>query len=97
MKDIKKTVFIIVAAGLVAFVTGAVSYSFGLGKYLPSEGTLAAFIGKSAGSFGMKCCLVVVLAVVFLVPGIRSQFSGSYTAGSNYRNAHKSGGRGGSI
>lgn len=97
MRDIKKSVLIIAITGLAAFITGAVAYSLGLGAYLPTEGTLAAFIGKSAGSFGMKCCLVAVLGVVMLIPGIRSQFSGSYSAGSNYKNAHKKGGRGGSI
>ncbi len=97
MKDIKRTVLIIAISGLTAFITGAVSYSLGLGAYLPTKGTLAAFIGKSAGSFGMKCCLVAVLGVVILVPNIRAQFSGSYSAGSNYKNAHKKGGRGGSI
>lgn len=95
MKDVKKTVAIIVVAGLAAFVIGTVAYSMGLGAILPTEGAIAAFMGKSAASFGMKCCLIVVLGVVFLVPGIRSQFSGSYSAGSNYKNTHKKGRSGG--
>jgi len=96
MKDTKKTIAIIVITALAAFLIGVVAYSVGLGALMPTEGALAAFIGKSAASFGMKCCLIAVLGVVFLVPSIRSQFSGSYTSGSNYKNAHKKG-RSGSI
>lgn len=96
MKDIKKTVITVVITGLAAFIAGAAVYSAGLGAVLPTEGALAVFAGKSAASFGMKCSLIAVLGVVFLVPGIRAQFSGSYTSGSNYRNAHKKG-RGGGI
>lgn len=96
MKDVKKSVIIIVIAGLLAFIIGSIAFSAGLGEILPESGFLASLIGTSAAAFGMKCCLVAVLGVVFLVPGIRSQFSGSYSAGSNYKSAHKKG-RGGGI
>ena len=96
MKETKKTIAIIIIVALAAFIVGAIAYSAGLGEILPSEGILATFTGKSAASFGMKLCLISVLGVVFLVPSIRSQFSGSYTSGSNYKSAHKKG-RGGGI
>ena len=41
--------------------------------------------------FGMKCCLIAIIATIALVPGIRSQFLGSYTTGSDYKDSHRMG------
>ena len=46
--------------------------------------------------FGMKCCLISVIATIGLVPSIRAQFLGSYTTGSDYKDSRKMG-RGGRI
>lgn len=96
MKESQKTICIIAAVGAAALLVGAVAFSVGLSEILPQEGVIAAFLGKNALSFGMKCCLLAILGVIFLVPSIRAQFSSSYSTGSNYKDAHKRG-RGGGI
>lgn len=91
MRDMKKSILIVVIAGLAAFILGAVAFSAGLGEVLPKEGIIAAILGRTPMHFGMKCCLIAIVATIALVPGIRSQFLGSYTTGSDYRDNHKMG------
>lgn len=96
MKNIQKTILTIVIVGIAATVIGAVAFSAGLGDVLPKEGAIAALLGRTPLHFGMKCCLVAVLGTIFLVPSIRAEFMGSYTAGTDYKNSRQKG-RGGRI
>lgn len=89
--DMKKSVLIVLIAGVVALLIGAVAFSLGLGEILPQEGILASFLGRTPLHFGMKLCLIVVIGTIALVPSVRATFLGSYTDGSNYRDSHKRG------
>ena len=96
MKDTKKAVLIVLGVAAVSLVLGAVAFSAGLGEVLPKEGLMAALLGRTPMHFGMKCCLISVIATIGLVPSIRAQFLGSYTTGSDYKDSRKMG-RGGRI
>ena len=89
--DMKKSVLIVLIAGVVALLIGAVAFSLGLGEILPQEGILASFLGRTPLHFGMKLCLIAVIGTIALVPSVRATFLGSYTDGSNYRDSHKRG------
>ena len=89
--DMKKSMMIVLIAGVVSLLIGAVAFSLGLGEILPQEGIFAAFLGKTPLHFGMKLCLIVVLGTIALVPSVRATFLSSYTSGSNFRDSHKRG------
>lgn len=89
--DMKKSMLIVLVAGVASLLIGAVAFSLGLGEILPQEGMLAAFLGRTPIHFGMKLCLIVVLGTIALVPSVRATFLSSYTSGSNFRDSHKRG------
>lgn len=95
MNDTKKTIVLVAVVAIVAFIIGAAVFSAGLGELIPQGGVIASFIGTSAAGFGMKLCLIAVLGTVFLVPGVREQFTGSVNSGSDFKNASKKGRKGG--
>lgn len=88
----KKAIIIVVAVALGTFVAGTIAYSaFGIGNYLEAGTFLNRLIGTSPGNFGMKLSLVGVLGTVFLVPSIRGEFTGSFSAGADYKRSKKKG------
>ena len=94
--DMKKSVIIVLAAGIAALLIGAVAFSLGLGNILPQEGIVASFLGRTPLHFGMKLCLIAVIGTIALVPSVRATFLSSYSDGSSYKDSHKRG-RGGRI
>ena len=94
--DMKKSLMIVLIAGVASLLIGTVAFSFGRGEILSQNGMLASFLGRTPLRFGMTLCLIVVLGTIALVPSVRATFLSSYNDGSNYRDSHKRG-RGGKI
>lgn len=96
--NIKKTILTIVIVGVSGFVIGLIAHSsLGLGEIFEPGTFLSRLIGTNAANFGMKLCLIGVIGTVFLVPNFRSEFTGSFSAGSEYKRGKSSKGRRGRI
>jgi hypothetical protein len=88
--NVKKAIVVIVIVAAVSFVAGTVLHAaLDLGELFTPGTFLSRLIGTSPVNLGMKACLAGVLGAVFLVPSIRSEFTGSFSAGTEYKRGNK--------
>jgi hypothetical protein len=88
--NVRKAILVIIIVGAVGFVAGTVIHaSFGLGEVFEHGTFLSRLVGTSPVNLGMKACLAGVIGAVILVPSIRSEFSGSFSAGTEYKKGSK--------